>query len=136
MAQDSKISHRWLLTSSTNGGGTHLNHSLKGVSSVTFIVCSVEWVQPNSIGSKENTLWYSAKSWHVASASLGVQEPRLLNSNSLNSLPCLCLTVSLGVWESLDLSAPSSNCSPSGGLGTGDAATALATGVFFQRVCE
>ena len=29
-----------------------------------------------------------------------------------------------------------SNCSSSGGLGTGNAATALATGVFFQRVFE
>ena len=136
MAPDSNISHRWLLTSSTKGGGIHLNHSLKWVSLVTFIVCSMEWVQPNSVGSKENTSWYLAKSWHAAFASLGVQESRLLKSNSSNSLPCLCLTVSLGVWESLDSSAPSYNCSPSGGLDTGDAATTPATGVFFQRVCK
>ena len=114
MAPDSNISHRWLLTSSTNGGGIHLNHSLKGVSLVTFIVCSVEWVQPNSSGSNENTSWYSVKSQRAASASSGVQESRLLKSNSSNNLPCHCLTVSLEVWESQDSSAPSSNCSLSG----------------------
>ena len=81
---------------------------------VTFIVCSMERVQPTSIGSKENTSWYLAKSWHVAFANSGVQESRLLKSNSSNSLPCFCLTVSLGVWESLNLSAPSNNCSPWG----------------------
>ena len=72
----------------------------------------------------------------MVSANPGVPESRLLKSNLLNCLPCLCLTVSLGVWESWDSSAPSSNCSLSGGLGTGDAATDLATGFFFQRVCE
>ena len=61
MAPDSNISCRWLLTSSTNGGGICLNCSLKGVSSVTFMVCSVEWVQPNSTGSNENTSWYLAR---------------------------------------------------------------------------
>ena len=35
----------------------------------------------------------------------------------------------------LRLITPSSNCTSSGGLGTGDAATALAIGVFFWRVC-
>ena len=114
MAPDSNISFKWFLTSSTNGSGIHLNPSLKGVSSVTFIICSVEWVQPNSAGSSENTSWYSAKSQHAAPASSGVQESRLLQSNSLNNFPCLCLTVSLGVWESWDSSTPSSNCSPSG----------------------
>ena len=37
-----------------NGGGIRLKCSLNGVSSVTFIVCSVEWVHPNSVGSNEN----------------------------------------------------------------------------------
>ena len=136
MAPDSNISCRWLLTSSTNGGGIHLNHSLKGVSLVTFIVCSMEWVQPNSAGSKENMSWYLARSQCAASASSGAQESRLLKFNLSNNLPWLCLTVSLGVWESWDSSAPSSNCSPSGGSGTGNAATTLATRVFFQRVCK
>ena len=67
---------------------------------------------------------------------LRAQESRPLKSNSLNNIPCLCLMVSLGEWGSWDLSAPSSNCSSSGGLGTGNAATALAMRVFFQRVCE
>ena len=137
MAPDYNISCRWLLTSSTHGEGIYLNHSLKGVSLVTFIVCSVEWVQPNSVGSNENMSWYSAKRQHAASTSSGVQESRPLKSNSSNNLPCLCLTVSLGVWESWDSSAPSSNCSPSGGLGTGKAATTLATGIFLEglHVC-
>ena len=129
MAPDSNISHRWLLTSSTNRGGIHLNCSLKGVSSVTFMICSVEWVQPYSAGSNKNMSWYLARSQCAVSASSGVQESRPLNSNSLNNLPCLCLTVSLGVWELWDSSTLCTNCS--GGLGTGDAGTALATGVFF-----
>ena len=36
MAPDSNISHRWFLTSSTNGGRIHLNCSLKGVSICDF----------------------------------------------------------------------------------------------------
>ena len=134
VAPDSNISCRWFLTSSTNGRGIHLNCSLKGVSSVTFIVCSMEWVQPNSTGSNENMSWYLARSRWTASASSGAQESRPLKSNSSNNLPCLCLTVSLGAWGSWDSSAPSSNCSSSRCLGTDNAATALATGVFFWRV--
>ena len=103
---DSSISHRWFQTSSTNGEGIHLNCFLKGVSSITFIVCSVEWIQPNSAGSNENTSWYSARSWQAASASLGAQESNILKSNSSNSLPCLCLTVNLGVWGSWGSSPP------------------------------
>ena len=128
MAPDSNISWSWLLTSSTNGGGIHLNHSLKGDTLVTFMVCYMEWLQPNSAGSNENMSWYLARSWHVQHLPVsGVQESRLLKSNSSNSLPCLCLTVNLGVWESWGSSVPPSNCSPSGGSGIGNAATALAT---------
>ena len=54
MAPDSNISLRRFLTSSTIGGGICLNHSLNGVSSVTLIVCSVEWVHPSSGRSNEN----------------------------------------------------------------------------------
>ena len=56
MAPDSNISFRWFLTSSTIGGGIHLKCSLNGVSSVTFMVCSVEWVHPSSARSNENML--------------------------------------------------------------------------------
>ena len=98
IAPDSSIFHRWFWTSSTSSGGIHLNCSLKGVSSVTLIMCSVEGVQPNSAGSNENTLWYSVRSQQVASASLKGQESSSLKSNSSNSLPCLCLTVNLGAW--------------------------------------
>ena len=99
MAPDSNISFKWFLTSSTSGGGIHLNCSLKGVSSVTFMICSVEWVQPNSTGSNENTTWYLGRSQQAASTNSRVQESRLLKSNSSNNLPCLCLNVSLGVWK-------------------------------------
>ena len=136
MALDSNMSFKWFLTSSTSGGGIHLNHSLKGVLSVTFMICSMEWVQPNSAGSNENTSWYLVRSQWAASANSGVQKSRLLKSNSSNNLPYLCLTVSLGVWKSGDLLVPSHNPLDSGGLGTGNAATAQATGVFFQRVCR
>ena len=117
IAPDSIISHRWFQTSSTNSGrGIHLNHSLKGVSSHYFYhVCSVEWVQPNSAGSNKNTSWYLARSWQAASASSGAQESKPLKSNSLNNLPCLYLTVSLGVWGFWGSSTPSCNwTSPSG----------------------
>ena len=136
MAPDSNISFKWFLTSSTIGGGICVNLSLKGVLSVTFIICSVGWVQPNSARSNENMSWYLARSWQVASASSGVHESRLFKSNSSNNLPCLCLTVGSGVWESWDLPTFSSYFSPFGGSGTGDAATALTMGVFFQRVCR
>ena len=114
MAPDTNISCRWFLTSSTNGRGICLKDSLKGVSSVTFIICSVEWVQPNSAGSNENTSWYLAKRQQAASASSGAQESRPLKSNSSNNLPCLCLTVNLGVWESWDSSAPPAIALPQG----------------------
>ena len=135
MVPDSNISFKWFLTSSTSCGGIHLNHSLKGVLSVTFMICSVEWVQPNSAGSNENTLWYSARSQQATSANSGVQEYRLLKSNSLNNLPSLCLTDSLGVWKLEDSLVLSHHHLDLGGFGTGNAATALATGVFYRRVC-
>ena len=100
MEPDSSISLSWLWTSSTKGGGIHLNCSLKGVSSVTFIVSSVVWVQPNSVGSNEKTSWYSAKSQQVASANSKGHNFNPLKSNFLNSLPCLCLVVKLGGWGS------------------------------------
>ena len=100
IVQDSSISPKWFWTSSTRGRGICLNHSLKGVSSVTFIVCSVEWVQPHSMGSNKNMSWYSAKSWQAASSSSGGQESNPLKSSSSNNFPCLCLTVNLGVWGS------------------------------------
>ena len=99
MAPDSNISFKWFLTSSTIGGGICLNCSLKGVPSVTFIICSLEWVQPSSARSNENMSWYLARSWQAVSANSRVHESRPLRSNSSNNLPCLCLTVSAGVGE-------------------------------------
>ena len=92
---DSSISHRWFWTSLTRGRGICLNCSLKGVSLVILIVCSVEWVQLNSMGSNKNTAWYSANKQQVASTNSGGQESNPLKSSSLNNFPCLCLTVNL-----------------------------------------
>ena len=91
MALDSNISPRWFLTSSTISSGIHLNCSLKGVSSVTFIVWSAECVQPSSARSNKNTSWYSARSQQAASVNSGAHDSRPLKSSSSNSLPCLCL---------------------------------------------
>ena len=132
---DSSISHRWFQSSSTSSRGICLNCSLKGVSSVTFIMCSVEWIQPDSTGSNENMSWYLARSWQAVSASSGGQGSNPLQSSSLNSFPCLCLTVNLGVWGSWGSSSSSCNWVSLGSSGTGSTATALPTGVFFWRVC-
>ena len=107
MAPGSNISLRWLWTSFTKGRGIHLNNSLKGVSSVTLIVCLVEWVQPNSMGSNKKNHGIWPKSWQAASANSGGHEFNLLRSNSLNSLPCLCLVVKLGGWGPWGPSFPS-----------------------------
>ena len=133
---DPSISYRWFWTSSTSSRGIHLNHSLKGVSSVIFIMWLVEWVQPNSMGSNENILWYSARSLQAAYTSSGGQESNPLRSSSSNSFPCLCLTVNLGVWGSWGTLPSSCNWASLGGSGTVSTATDLATGVFFWRVCR
>ena len=102
---DSSISCRWFQTSSTSSGGICLNRSLKEASSVTFIVCSLEWVQPKSTGSN-NTSWYLTRSWWAASASSGGQESNPLKSSSSNSFQCLGLTVNLGGMGTLGIVTP------------------------------
>ena len=64
------------------GRGICLNHSLKGVSSVTLIVCSVEWVQTDYVGSNKNTLWYSTNRQQVVTTSSGGQKSNPLKSSS------------------------------------------------------
>ena len=96
IAPESNISHKCIQTSSTNGRGICLNHSLNGVSLVNLITCLVEWVQPRSLGFNEKTLWYSAKTGWTEAASLGGQDAKPFRSNSSNNFSCLCFTVSLG----------------------------------------
>ena len=127
MALDSNISLKWFLTSSTINGGICLNHSLNGVSSVTFMVCSVEWVHPSSAGSNENMSWYSARSWWALSANLGAHKSKPLRSNSLNSLPCLCLIINFEVWGSGHTSSWTCRLPGSGVMGICCTAIALAT---------
>ena len=117
--------------------GNYLNHSLKGVSLVTFMLCSVEWVQPNSAGSNENTSWYSTRSQCAASTSSGDQESSLLKSNSskqfTTSLPN-CQPRGVGIMGLIG--PPPAIAHPQGVQDTGNAATALATRVFFWRACK
>ena len=122
---ESNISCRCVWTSSTNGGGIHLNHSLNGVLSVTLITCSVEWVQPSLLGSKEKTSWYSAKRDWAESTSSGGQDSNPLKSSSSNNFSCLCFTVSLGIWRPQVLSNASITPVCIGGSGTHMATTAL-----------
>ena len=131
---ESNMSHKCLQTSSTKGGGICLNQSLKGLSSVTLITCSVESVQPSSLGSSEKTSWSLAKRDQVEATSSGGQDSNLLRSNSSNNFSCLCFTVSLGVWWLWTPSDTSIKAVCTGSSGTHVTVTALATGVFFLRV--
>ena len=130
MAPDSSISFRWLLTSSTIGGGICLKHSLNGVSSVTLMVCSVKWVHPSSAGSNENTLVYSARSWWAFSANLGALASKPPKSNSLNSLPHLCIIINFGVGRSAHASSGTGRLPGLGVLVSNCTGTTLATGIF------
>ena len=134
IAPESNISHRCLQTSTINGSGICLKHSLNGVSSVILITCSVEWVQPSLLGSKEKTLLYSAKSDWVESASSGGQDSNPLRSSSSNNFSYLCFMVNLGVWRSWASVKTSIPPVCTGSSGTHVTMTALATGVFFLKV--
>ena len=118
---ESNISGKCIWTFSTSGDAICLNCSLNGVSSVTFITCSVECVQPSSLGSCEKTSWYSAKRDQAEAPSLGGQDSNPLRSNSSNNFSCLCFTASVKLV-----------CT--GDSGTHVTATALTTGVFLFRV--
>ena len=134
MVPKCSISCRWLWTSSTKGGGIHLNHSLKGVSSVTLVMCLVKCVQPSLLGSSKKTSWYSIKSDWAESANSRGHDAKPLKSSSSSNLPCLCLMVNLGNWEVWGSSPPSNNWVFVSGSDTAVAATAHATRVFFLRV--
>ena len=47
------MSFTCVLTSSNKGGGMHLNHSIKGSSSITLILCLTWLVHPSSLSSRE-----------------------------------------------------------------------------------
>ena len=66
------LSFTCVLTSSSNGGAMHLNHSLKGSSSVTLMLCLTWMAHPNSLSSREKMSWYSINNSQACSAfSLG-----------------------------------------------------------------
>ena len=69
-------------------GESHLNHSLKGVSSITFNVCSVEWVQPNSTGIQwEHVMVLGQQFGEQHLPAQGPKSPTHSNPISLNNLP-------------------------------------------------
>ena len=74
---------------------------IHGVLLVTLITCSVEWVQPSLLGSKEKmSLWYSARRDQVESASaLVAKNPTHLNPAPQTISPAICFTVNLGIWR-------------------------------------
>ena len=101
------------------------------VSYFYYMLCRMSTTQLCQIqGEHVHGIWPGAGE---LSASSRVHKSRPFKSNSSNNLPCLCLTLSPGVWGSWELPAFSCNFSPLGGPGTGNAATALATGVFFLK---
>ena len=131
---ESNISHKCVWTSSINGRGICLNHSLNGVTSVTLITCLVEWVQPSLLGSSENMSWYSAKRDQAEATSMGVQNSNPLRSNSSNNYSCLYFTVNLGIWWLCSSSGASVKPVCTGVSGTQLTVIALTPGVFFLRV--
>ena len=131
---ESNISHRCAQTSSTNGGGICLKSSLNGVSLVTLITCSVEWVQPSLLGFREETLWYSAKRDWVEATSWVGQDSNPLRSNSSNNFSCLCFMVCFGAYRPWASSGASVQSVCTGNPSTHVTMTVLATGVFFLRV--
>ena len=111
MVPDSSISFKWFLISSTNGGGIHLKRGI-----MSYFLLYAQW------NGYSLTLLDPTRTHHgiqpgagkLHPLALGSTNPGHFKSNSSNNFPCLCLTISLGVWESCDSSAHSHNCSPSG----------------------
>ena len=66
------MSFTCVLTSSSNGGRMHLNHSLKGSSLVTLMLCLTWLAHPNSLSSREKISRYSINnSWACFTFSSG-----------------------------------------------------------------
>ena len=95
---ESNISQKCAWTSATNCGGICLNDSLNGTSSVTLIICLIEWVQPSSLDSREKMSWYSAKRDWAELTSSGGQDSNPLKYIFSNNFSCLCPMVSLCGW--------------------------------------
>ena len=129
----SNISHKCAQTSSTNGGGICLNHSLNGMSSVTLITFG--WLGTAKLTGfqRKKMSWYSAKRDQAELTSSGGQDSNPLTSNFSNNFSCLCSMVSLCGW----MPWASSNASIITGLICGSstslAATTLATGTFLLK---
>ena len=85
-------------TSSTIKGGILWNFSLKGSLSTTLISCLTKSVQPNSPGSREKMLCYSANRAHAATWFLSDHSSRPDKSSCWRSNFFLCLTIILVWW--------------------------------------
>ena len=72
----------------------------------------VEWVQPSSARSNENTSWYSARRWHASSTNSGAHNSNHLSLTHQTAYCTFCLIISWRVWWSEF--ASSSTSKPSG----------------------
>ena len=79
-------------TSSSSGGGIHLNRSLSGLLSVIQISCSTMLVQPSSFPSNAKTSWKASTRSRAAMAFQGVQLLRPSRSNFSRSFLCCSAT--------------------------------------------
>ena len=88
---------------------------------MTLIMCSVEWVQPSSLGSNEKTSWYLARSDQAESTSSGGHDFKPLSPVLQSPLP---LSYSqLRCLQTVRLLHPSGKLVIAGSSGTTVAAT-------------
>ena len=79
-------------TSSSSGGGIHLNHSLNGSLLVIWILCSTALVQPSLLPSSARISWKVSTRSCATTAFWGVQLLRPSRFNFSRSLVCLSAT--------------------------------------------
>ena len=92
MAPTSSMWSRCSFTSSRRPEGIFLNLSLKGLGSVTLILCSATLVHPISPSSSMKILWYSASKFRAFFSFSSVQDLRPESSSFLKRTFLLSLT--------------------------------------------
>ena len=135
MATTSSMWSRCSFTSSRRPEGIFLNLSLKGLGSVTLILCSATLVHPISPSSSMKISWYSASKFRAFFSFSSNQDLRPESSSFLKRTFLLSLTDSPACPSLVHLqvqrvpTVPSATTVP----GTSLAATILATAVPFDR---
>ena len=135
MAPMSSMWSRCSFTSSRRPEGMFLGLSLKGLGSVTLILCSAASVHPISPSSSTKILWYSANKFRALSLFSSVQDSRP-ESLSFSKRTFLLPSTDSPAHPSLaHLQVQRAPTIPSATtvLGTSLAATILATAVPFDR---